>query len=351
LASLANALRCPVHQLALQVSEPLRWEKGVPFERGSLQCPQGCAYEIKNGIPRFLHDDSYAIGFGHQWQSYLATQVDSFTGRPYSRQRLERCLGMPLRDLSGLAVLECGAGAGRFTEILIQNSPMLVALDMSSAVEANLKNCGGKAPYFLCQADINASPLPRQFFDVVICLGVIQHTPCPEQTIASLAAHVKPGGLLVLDHYTNTSRMGRLGQILTVRWPLRAALKRLSRIRPALAHRMTAAITAICDPIRARTCKYRWLDSFVSRLLPSACYYMDFPDLPPSIVYKWNELDTHDMLTDWYKHFRTPDDIRRCLESLGFVHISSVLAGNGVEARARAPVQPNPSTARPAVSS
>ena len=110
-------------------------------------------------------------------------------------------------------------------------------------------------------------------------------------------------------------------------------LKRLSRIRPVLALKICALVTAFCDPIRKRTCRIRWLDRVVSRLLPSACYYADYPQVDPGIVYEWNELDTHDKMTDWYKHFRSAEDIRRCLEDLGFEDISSTYGGNGVEAR------------------
>ena len=84
---------------------------------------------------------------------------------------------MPFESLSGKVVLKCGAGSGRFTELLINNCELLVAQDFSGAVDANLKNCVGKRRYMLCQADINPSPLPDRFFDVVPCLSVIQHTP------------------------------------------------------------------------------------------------------------------------------------------------------------------------------
>ena len=83
--------------------------------------------------------------------------------------------GTPLESLRDKVVLECGSGAGRFTELLIQNCQALTCIDFSSAVEANLRNCRPLAPYLLMQGDVNSSRLPRQFFDVVVCLGVIQH--------------------------------------------------------------------------------------------------------------------------------------------------------------------------------
>jgi SAM-dependent methyltransferase len=246
--------------------------------------------------------------------------------------RLERCLGTPLEALKGKTVLEVGCGAGRFTELLIDHCEFLVSMDLSNAVDANLDNCSGKRPYLLIQADQSRSPVPLRLFDVVICLGVIQHTPSPETTIESLAKHLKPGGLLVIDHYTLQHSLSRLGQYLSVGYPLRAVL---SRVSPALGLRATITLTAICDPIRKQTCKVPWLDRVAARLFPTACYYPLYPELHPAITYSWNELDTHDGLTDYYKHFRSPEQIRACLTGLGLVDVWCSTGGNGVEARAR----------------
>jgi SAM-dependent methyltransferase len=277
----------------------------------------------------------YTTGFGEQWKTYARTQLDSYTGRPISRDRLERCLGAPVETLKGQRVLEVGAGAGRFTELLLGAGAVLTSMDASAAVHANRANCEHLGPYRLLRGDVNASPLDPRSFDVVICLGVIQHTPSPEVTLASLARHVKPGGLLVIDHYTFQRRWTWLGAKLTLAYPLREILRRVSRRRPDLALRATMAITAICDPIRKRTCRYPRLDQVAGRLFPSICYYATYPELPRSVIYAWNELDTHDGLTDWYKHRRTPEQIRATLIGLGLHDVECFLAGNGVEARAR----------------
>lgn len=331
LAAMKGMLVCPDHRDVLQFDAAYDRAHGVPWPDGDMKCPKGCRWTIQRGIPRFVPRKNYALAFGYQWQRYRRSQLDSYTGHSYSQQRLERGLGMSLDELTGKAVLECGAGAGRFTELLIQKCGVLVSLDLSEAVDANLANCQAQDPYLLLQADINASPLPFSFFDIVICLGVLQHTPSPEQTIASLAAHLKPGGMLVIDHYYAKSSLGRY---LTLAYPLRAVLKRL---RPEFALKITIALTAICNPVRKLTSRSYWLDRIASRVFPSACYYRAFPELDPNIVYEWNELDTFDMLTDYYKHFRSPKDIQGLLQSLGFTDIRCTLAGNGVEARARLP--------------
>lgn len=336
-------LVCPSHQVPLTAEKEFSTASGVPWPDGAMCCAEGCRFNIRGGILRFVGNDTYASSFGVQWNRYPRTELDSFTGKQYSRQRLERCLGAPLESLRGKTVLECGSGAGRFTELLVQSCETLTCLDLSSAVDANLKNCRPLSPYLLIQGDINSSPLPKQFFDVVICLGVIQHTSNPEQTISNLANHVKPGGSLVIDHYTRdrgsvARNVFRYLDYLDMAYPIREVLRRM---KPERAVRLTKSLTALLDPIRRQTSKSVVLDRIARRLFPTACYYTKFPDLDPRIVYEMNELDTCDWLTDYYKFFRSPAQIRATLERLGMDVMSCGLGGNGVEACARVPLRPS----------
>jgi SAM-dependent methyltransferase len=335
----ARELRCPTHATSLSSGSDFGAYSGietarVPVGESQLTCDSGCQFPVRAGVPRFVGNSTYAAAFGLQWRQFRTTQLDSSTGFPISKSRLERCLGDSLESLNHKSVLEVGAGAGRFTEWLVDAAGELVAMDLSDAVDANLHNCAGRKPYLLVQADINTSPLPKRSFDVVICLGVVQCTPSPEKTILSLAEHVKPGGLLVLDNYAKRRFLGAAARYLTLGYPLRMVF---SRLPPDKGLRATNALTAFCDPIRKRTCRRPLLDLFMSRLLPTACYYTRFPELPDHVVREWNELDTHDGLTDRYKHLRSPKEIRAALEDAGLNCEHCSLDGNGVEARATRP--------------
>ena len=211
----------------------------------------------------------------------------------------------------------------------------MVCLDASEAVFANRSNCSRLGDYQICRADINASPLRPRSFDVVICLGVIQHTPSPEQTIADLARHVKSGGLLVIDHYARRSSLNALSDRLTLAYPLRAILRRVARRRPDLSLRATKRITAICDPVRKRTQNSPFLHRLTGRVFPTPCYYRAFPRLPSDLVYRWNELDTHDLLSTWFRHRRSREEIIRAMQSAGLASIEAWYGGNGVEAVGR----------------
>lgn len=298
-------------------------------EGNALRGQCGHVFVMRAGIPRFVDDDSYASAFGKQWNRYRTTQLDSRSGLPISRDRLRRCLGEELWDaLRAVHVLECGCGAGRFTEVLVDRGARVTSIDLSSAVEANADNIPVGDNHRVAQADILRLPFRPQSYDVVLCLGVIQHTPSPEATIAALWEHVRPGGWLVIDHY------GPAPTWYTRSAPLfRAVLRRLP---PDLGIRATERLVRIFRPVhlRART---RASQILVNRISPITHYDDVFPALSDDLKLEWSLLDTHDSLTDWFKHRRTTEQIRGTLRDLGAVDIWCEPGGNGVEARCRRP--------------
>lgn len=320
------ALACPVDRGAL-----------LPDAAGrSFACTAGHAFPVRDGIPRLLPaGETYADAFGEQWKHYRRTQLDSYTGTNYSRDRLRRCLGEALwnrlQEGAPLQVLEAGCGAGRFTEILLQTPAAVVtSTDLSSAVEPNQANFPQSSRHRVIQCDINRFPFAPAQFDVVMCLGVIQHTRDPEQTIADLYAQVKPGGWLVIDHYRHAlSTYTKLTAIL-----LRPILKRLP---PRQGMAATRALTRWFFPLHRAVRRHWPLQMMLSRLSPILTYFHALPELSDEHQYEWAELDTHDSLTDWYKRLRSRGSIRRTLLSLGVEELWVERGGNGIEARGRRP--------------
>ena len=90
-----------------------------------LVAPSGERFPVVNGIPRFVPAENYADAFGFQWKNFARTQLDSHSGTPITRIRLERCLGFPIDQLRGKEVLEVGSGAGRFTELLLDRKSVV----------------------------------------------------------------------------------------------------------------------------------------------------------------------------------------------------------------------------------
>ena len=304
---------------------------GAPLiqEADALVAGDGVRYPIVDGIARFVAPSNYADDFGTQWNNFPATQLDSTTGLPISHDRLARCLKGELNGIAGKCVLEAGSGAGRFTEILLAAGAKVDSFDYSSAVAANAANNGTSDRLTLAQADIRHIPFAKASYDYVICLGVLQHTPCPEDSIAALWQMVKPGGRLVIDHYRFRWRfalptpVGDAGSLY--RWLI-------LRLPPKWRARVVRQVTDFWFPVH-----WRWRDSLtmqrlIRRFSPVRFYYPDLPLRGRDMHYQWSLLDTHDCTTDFFKHLRSPASIRATLAGLGASDIDVWIGGNGVEA-------------------
>jgi len=311
-------------------------EDGQPLAsaQGEIVCPRGHHWRNHLGIPRMISQgNNYSDAFGLQWKTYRKTQLDSYTKTPLSLNRARRCLGEEcwkmLHRSQRADVLEVGCGAGRFTEVLISAGALVTSVDLSSAVEANQENFPQGQRHRILQADVLRLPFAPGQYDVVFCLGVIQHTPNPEATIEKLYLQVKPGGWLVIDHYKY-----RLSHFTKSAALLRMILRRMP---PEKALKWTERLVEIFLPLHRAVRKNRIAQALLSRVSPVLSYYHSLPVLNDDIQRQWSLLDTYDSLTDWYKHFRTKGQIRRALENLGAVEIWCEHGGNGVEARCRRP--------------
>jgi len=320
---------CPEHRQELS---------RVAAETAEYSCPLGCRYTILRGIPRFVEASSYVDSFGLQWNTFRKTQLDSFTGISLSLTRLARIAGGSLDVFRGKLILEAGCGAGRFTEVMLGASGSVVATDLSNAVDANFANCSHLGEYFVCQADIWKLPFKPGSFDVVVCIGVIQHTPDPEVTINTLCMFLKPNGILLIDHYppgypaTLSRRMLRWGLLKT---SPKFALSFCSRLVKVLwpIHELIWLFVN-CPGVRVIPGIHK-LRSVFLWLSPVVDYQSAYQELGGELLRAWAILDTHDTLTDRFKHFRSAEEIRCYLSNAGMLDIETQLGGNGVEARAR----------------
>jgi 2-polyprenyl-3-methyl-5-hydroxy-6-metoxy-1,4-benzoquinol methylase len=282
---------------------------------------------IVNGIPRFVKSDNYASAFGRQWNRFQKTQLDSSIKFPLSQERLKRCLGDDLWDnLDGKLVLEAGCGAGRFTEILLSQGAIVVSVDLSDAVDSNQRNFPISDRHFICQADINSLPFKQDFFDVVICLGVIQHTRNSEEAICSLYSHVKKNGSLVIDHYRRTF------SFVTRLLPIYRLILKYFNIKDTL--QFTEKLVKFWFPIHKILGRNLFIYAILSRFSPIVTYFHSYPLLSLQAQYDWSIMDTHDSLFDYYKRLKTVSDIKLTLEN--FSNASNIVVrkgGIGIEAR------------------
>jgi 2-polyprenyl-3-methyl-5-hydroxy-6-metoxy-1,4-benzoquinol methylase len=290
-----------------------------------LTTEKGENFPIINDIPRFVEQDNYASAFGYQWKKYALTQLDSHNGTKISLERLERCLGFSIGELKGKNILEVGSGAGRFTEHLVQSGANVHSIDLSVAVEVNKENVGEANNYCIAQASVYEIPFPKETFDVVICLGVIQHTPSTEKTIDALWQMVKPGGMMVIDHY-----MWRWNYYFNPATYWRLCLKEM---KPERSMKIVDALVKFFFPLHwaSRNCKIcEWL---LKRISPVMHYINEFPLINKVDHFELSRLDSYDSLTDYYKWLKTPSEINIMLKKINGKNIWVNIGGNGVEAR------------------
>jgi ubiquinone/menaquinone biosynthesis C-methylase UbiE len=281
-------------------------------------------YPIVNDIPRFVVSDNYAEAFGLQWNKFKRTQLDSHTGTPLSEERLVEAFGHDLSGLAGKRILEAGSGAGRFTEVLLEYGAQLYSFDYSNAVEANRENNFPNERLTLFQGDIRHIPFPDGFFDAVVCLGVLQHTPDTNQSLKELARVLKRGGEMVTDHYR--WHLGNFTSLHLVWWSF---IKRLPREKQL---RATEALTKFFYPIHWRFRKSELAQKAIRRFSPLNFHYGVF-DLSDELLYEWSRLDTHDRNTDHFKRHVTRGQYERMLKRIGLSEVNAFVAHQGVVAR------------------
>lgn len=166
---------------------------------GELRC-SGCnrRVPIRGSIPRFS-DEAYASNFGKQWKRFR--EVERVHGTD-TMQYYASGLGLVPSDVTGKRVLEVGCGSGRGVQHFLSGSPsLLVAVDMSAAVEVVEERFGERPELLVLQCDLRTLPLRLQDFDVVYSYGVIHHTPEPPKSFAAISRHVAPGGRLAVWVY------------------------------------------------------------------------------------------------------------------------------------------------------
>lgn len=316
--------RCPNCRWGNFSLEPGHEPSAEP-NNGNFKCRScGASYPIRDEIPRFAAAGNYSDSFGLQWNLHRQTQLDSYTGRPISRNRLFETTGWPT-NLKGQFILEAGSGAGRFTEILLATGATVFSFDYSSAVDANCAN-NGKHPHLnLFQGDVFSIPLRQQSFDKVLCLGVLQHTPDPWRAVNSLALYLKPGGELVIDVYAR-----RLVSLLSWKYLLRPLTKRLDK---EMLYKMVATTVPILLPLAIFF--RRIAGRYGGRLLPIVEY--SHLGLPYELNQQWAILDTFDMYSPKHDHPQSIAAVKRWFLEVGFSDIKVRYGPNGIIAKGRRP--------------
>ena len=316
---------------------------GILHRHGdALTCAScGRTVPVVGGVPRFIRSGAQA-SFALQWKRFADVQLDSRNGTSESRDRLMTQSQLAPEELAGRSVLEVGAGAGRFTEVLLSMGAKVVAVDYSEAIEAcAASNAAAIASGHLvvAQADVFALPFAPRTFDIVLGYGMLQHTGAPRRALSALWGIVRPGGLLLVDRYALDLR-----HFL----PFKYALRPMTRnIAPERLLRSVERLCAVLVPAerallrRSRGGLGKWIRYVLGRA-PNSTFPLNLElkgRLDPGTAFRWSVLDTFDQYSPRYDLPCTAEQWRAQIAALGdsqTLHVGT--SGQGHVAVVRRPM-------------
>lgn len=191
-------------------------EHGEHVVEGMLRGPDGRAWPIAAGVPRFVDGDASQTGksFGDKWTDDVYREFGRDEADRQRRiDRLAPMLGVAPDGLrahfSGAKrVLDAGCGMG-WLESVYNPDPDTArfAVDLSRAVGAAFVRTRDLENVCVVQADVARLPFRHDFFDTIVSEGVLHHTPDPRGAFDALCCHLAPGGRLGIYIYCHKPRL------------------------------------------------------------------------------------------------------------------------------------------------
>jgi ubiquinone/menaquinone biosynthesis C-methylase UbiE len=298
LASTVEFLRCPECRGRLTVS-------GDTLSCGAHQFP------VRDGVPRFVRDDSYVGNFSFEWQIHKRTQFDD-AQRQESEETFRLKTGFTPELLRGKRVLDVGVGAGRFADVAARWGAEVVGIDLSYAVESARENLERYASAQVIQANIFSLPFTDESFDFVFSIGVLHHTPDCQGAFAALPRLVRPGGQIAIwlyNAYADNLRVNAMYRRLARQLP--------PRVLYGLCYLAVPGYYVYQVPV---------LRSLMHHLLPVVSMHSN-----P----RWRVLDTYDWYSPLYQSRHTYREVYEWFRDAGLVDIEPLV--EPVSMRARKP--------------
>ena len=289
-------------------------------------------YIYKNGIYKKTEcseNSSYVKNFGIQWNKFQVTQFDSFTGNNSTKNRLLNSCGLEEINFKDSLVLELGSGAGRFTEVLINMGAKVVTVEPSEAIVANKNNNFYENTIFLNESLFDL-PFEEGLFDFVICYGVAQHTPNPDECYNICVKNAKINvGKISVDHYQKKILPNPFYHPKYLWRPI------TRRIKPEKLLKFIEFYIPYYINFDLLLMKYlpTKMSTILRGLMPIPCwnYYgnKNFPNDRKSLI-EWAIMDTFDALGATYDFPYSMGDFKRLSKNLDLNDIIIKSGGNGL---------------------
>jgi 2-polyprenyl-3-methyl-5-hydroxy-6-metoxy-1,4-benzoquinol methylase len=173
-----------------------------PGGGATLPCPE-CGYTLTLNAQGWdaCVDQSYPREFSRQWVSWEAGGLGA-PDRVYGTHPADafadllQGIGLPRDQLASMKILEVGYGHGTLLQEIQKWCPAALGIDLVKPLpSATLR------PGSTIFGNLLHNPLVPGQFDLVVCKGVIHHTPDARHAFACLAEQLAPQGMLFLTIY------------------------------------------------------------------------------------------------------------------------------------------------------
>lgn len=277
---------------------------------GELRSPSGKNYPIVRGVPRFVGKQAYASSFGFEWTRWPRVQFESENvGRPmegHTTRMWERITYAEDKQVAGRTVVDFGCGPGRFLDVVRRKGGLAVGIDLSNAVDAARRNFRDDPDVLIVQGDLLNPPFRDGAFDGGFSIGVLHHTPAPEQGLAALARAIRDGGWVSCCVYP-TNDFYDFASVQRLR-RIHLALKPVLGYRFALAYSYFAAYVLAPLMRQAKELGLRNVTRSVERNVLVSLWLKDV---------RWRLLDTFDAITPAIASTHTTAEVRGWFERAG----------------------------------
>lgn len=288
-------------------------------------------WPIVNYIPRFVPKFDYWDSFSLQWQRHPRIMNALFSGMTLYEDRFRKETRWG-GDLKGQIVLEAGCGVGSFTAPALATGATVISFDVSAGVETVYADNWQNENSLVVQASIYEMPFAKTF-DKVFCFGVLQHTPDPKKSFASLVSMLKPGGSIATDIYAEVP-LTRYHGMLRAKYFVR---RFVAGMEPDRLHRWITRYVAVAFPF------FRAVQKFPRGVLVSQHFMIDqyqtrLTGMRPEFFKEFAVVDIIDMLGAAYDLPATKEEFTKWHHECGLSAVDVDYGYNGLEGRG---VKPN----------
>lgn len=134
--------------------------------------------------------------------------ADSYLSRYLTPEKLrekERIIGLVSNSKKMARVLDLGCGPAIISGDLLEVSEQVYGVDFSEdmirVAQSTFKDTKNKSKVFFSVSDAEKLDFPDQYFDAVICLGVLRYLDSLEEGLKEIYRVLKPDGVMICTFY------------------------------------------------------------------------------------------------------------------------------------------------------